>query len=156
MQSASERISAGFVVCGESRLKPLPRRLGLRLAVALLLACTSIANADDLYVICNPSVSISAADLRDVFLGEKQFAGTVKLAPAENRAAQALFLDKVLKMSADKYMTTWTKKAFRDGVNPPPVNGSDTEARAFVRRVSGSCSYVTTDPGPGVVVAARF
>lgn len=131
-----------------SRLAPL---------LTLLLAGDPfVSRADDLYVICHPSVSVSPADLRDVFLGEKQFSGAIRLTPAENRAAQREFLDKVLKMTPEKYLTAWTKKSFRDGVNPPPMNSSDAEAREFVRRVAGSCSYIRTDPGPGVTVAAKF
>jgi hypothetical protein len=121
-----------------------------------LAGLSATVRADGLYVICNSSVQLSADDLRDVFLGEKQFAGPVKLAPADNRGSQPAFLEKVLKMAAGKYLTAWTKKSFRDGVNPPPVKSSDAEALAYVRSESGACSYVTTAPGPGVVVVANL
>lgn len=125
------------------------------LAAALLAAGCTLARAADLYVICNAQVSLSAADVRDLFLGEKQFAGTVKLVPIDNGVAQSIFLDKVLKMNLAKYSTTWTKKSFRDGLNPPLVAGSDAEALAFVKRTPGACSYVTTPVGADVVVVAR-
>lgn len=125
------------------------------LAAALLAAGCTLARAADLYVICNAQVSLSAADVRDLFLGEKQFAGTVKLVPIDNGVAQGIFLDKVLKMNLAKYSTTWTKKSFRDGLNPPLVAGSDAEALAFVKRTPGACSYVTTPVGADVVVVAR-
>lgn len=125
------------------------------LAAALLAAGCTLARAADLYVICNAQVSLSAADVRDLFLGEKQFAGTVKLVPIDNGAAQSIFLDKVLKMNLAKYSTTWTKKSFRDGLNPPLVAGSDAEALAFVKRTPGACSYVTTPAGADVVVVAK-
>lgn len=132
------------------------RHFGVRGALAALLIALSQAAAppasagDVLYVICNPSVQVSEDDLRDVFLGEKQFAGDVRLTPADNRAAQSVFLARVLKMAPAKYSTTWTKKSFRDGVNPPPVKGSDAETIEFVRHQVGACSYVTTAPGSGV------
>ncbi len=129
----------------------------LPLAAALL--CGSLAGqaqAQNLYVICHPSVALAASDLRDVFLGEKQFAGEVSLAPADNNAARASFLEKVLKMDAAKYLTAWTKKSFRDGVNPPVVRSSDLETLEYVRRAPGRCSYITSTPGPGVSVVARF
>jgi hypothetical protein len=130
--------------------------LGMRAALASLLIAVSQAAAlpaiagDALYVICHPSVQLSQEELRDVFLGEKTFAGDVRLTPADNRAAQAVFLERVLKMAPAKYSTTWTKKSFRDGVNPPPVKGSDAETIEFVRHQVGACSYVTTAPGSGV------
>ncbi len=125
------------------------------LVAALLCAGCALARAADLYVICNARVSLNAADVRDLFLGEKQFAGAVKLVPIDNGAAQFIFLDKVLKMNMAKYSTTWTKKSFRDGLNPPLVAGSDAEALAFVKRTPGACSYVTTPVGTDVVVVAK-
>src|SRR5260370_5536219 len=90
------------------------------LLAALLCAACAVAHAADLYVICNSRVSLSAADVRDLFLGEKQFAGAMKLVPVDNSSAQIVFLEKLLKMNSAKYSTTWTKKSFRDGINPPP------------------------------------
>ena len=72
--------------------------------------------------------------------------------PVDNSAAQIVFLEKVLKMNAAKYSTTWTKKSFRDGINPPLVTGSDAEALAYVRRTPGACSYVATPTPADVVV----
>ncbi len=138
--------------------KAVVARLAAHAALATVLIAMGQAAAqpaqagDVLYVICNPAVHVSQEDLRDVFLGEKQFAGSVRLAPADNRAAQGAFLARVLKMALAKYSTTWTKKSFRDGVNPPPVKGSDAEALEYVRREAGACSYVTTAPGSGVQV----
>jgi hypothetical protein len=123
----------------------------LLLAALLCVGC-AVASAADLYVICNSRVSLTAADVRDLFLGEKQFAGAVKLVPVDNSAAQIVFLEKVLKMNAAKYSTTWTKKSFRDGINPPLVTGSDAEALAYVRRTPGACSYVATPTAADVVV----
>ena len=114
------------------------------------------ATAGDLYVICNPDVTLQAAEARDVFIGEKGFAGSVKLAPADNSAAQAAFLEKVLKLDAAKYASVWTKKSFRDGATPPPVKGGDGEAIAYVKQTSGGCSYVASAPPAGVTVVGKF
>ena len=123
--------------------------------VALLSGRPAIAG-DTVYVICNPSVHLSMQDLRDVFLGERQFAGSVKLAPADNRAVQSAFLERVLMMASSKYATSWTKKSFRDGVNPPPVKAGDAEAIEYVRRQQGACSYSTTPPGAGVEIVGSY
>jgi hypothetical protein len=114
------------------------------------------SRAADVYVICHPSVSLTASDLRDVFLGDKQFAGGTVLSLSDNSAARDTFLQKVLKMDVEKYRTAWTKKAFRDGVNPPTMTASDAEALDYVKRAPGRCSYVTTAPGPGVAVIAEY
>jgi hypothetical protein len=127
----------------------------LLLAVLLCAAC-AVAHAADLYVICNARVQLTAGDVRDLFLGEKQFAGALKLVPVDNSAAQIVFLEKLLKMNAAKYSTTWTKKSFRDGINPPLVTGSDAEALAYVRRTPGACSYVATPTPADVVVVERL
>jgi hypothetical protein len=126
------------------------------LLAALLCAGCAVAGAADLSVICNSRVPLTAGDVRDLFLGEKQFAGAVKLVPVDNSSAQSVFLEKVLKMNAAKYSTTWTKKSFRDGINPPPVTGSDAEALAYVKRTPGACSYVTIATPADVVVVARL
>ena len=124
------------------------------LMLALLCSGGAVARAADLIVVCNlHGTSLTPSDVRDLFLGEKQFAGSLKLVPVDNSAAQALFLDKVLKMNAAKYATTWAKKSFRDGLNPPWLAGSDAEALVHLRHTPGACSYVTdTNTGELLVV----
>jgi hypothetical protein len=129
----------------------------LALGVALVLAGLSgAALGDDVFVICNSEVTLQAAEVRDVFLGEKGFAGSVKLSPADNGSAQAAFLGKVLKLDLAKYGSIWTKKSFRDGTNPPPVKASDAEAVAYVKQTPGGCSYVSSAPAAGVTVVGKF
>ena len=128
-------------------------------SLLVMALCTSIwggVRAADLYVICHSGVALGSADIRDVFLGERQFAGTIKLLPADNGALQSAFLEKALKMDATKYSTLWTKKSFREGLNPPPVKGSDGEALEYVKRTAGACSYVTAQPADGVVVVGKL
>jgi len=132
-----------------------------RIARKLLLATALFAGgadvrAADLYIICNSQISLDQAGVRELFLGEKQFVGALKLVPVDNSAAQSLFLGRVLNMSAERYSVAWVKKSFRDGINPPGVVGSDAEALASVRRIPGACSYVTTPPATGVAVIGRL
>ena len=123
---------------------------------ALLAAGSAVAVTSDLYVVCNVNVTLQANEVRDVFIGEKSFAGSARLTPADNLAAQAAFLVRVVKVSADKYTSLWTKKSFRDGANPPPVKASDAETIAYVRQTPGACSYVQTAPPAGVNVVGKF
>ena len=133
-------------------------KLGQKLIVlgaAGLLALASSAYAGDLYVIANPGTTVSASDVREIFLGEKQFAGSVKLVPVDNASAQEQFLAKVMKMEAAKYTSSWTKKSFRDGVSPPAVKGSDADTIEFVKQTAGAVGYVSTSPA-GVTLVGKF
>ena len=116
------------------------------IAAVLTFAAADRAHADPLYVICHSGLSLDTSAVRDAFVGEKSFAGDVRLIPTDNSAAQTVFLEKILKMDAARYSTTWTKKSFREGMNPPSVVATDAEALEFVRRTPGACSYLTSTP----------
>jgi hypothetical protein len=116
------------------------------LALLFVVGWTPVAHAGDIYVVCSAGVAITMADIRDVFLGEKQFAGPVKLMPVDNSAVQADFLSKAMKMDAAKYTTAWTKKSFRDGSTPPAVKGADGEVVEYLRHTPGGCGYLGSAP----------
>ena len=131
-------------------------RARLLAAVVSLAGLAGPATASaDIYLICNPSLTLSADDARDVYIGEKQLAGSVKLAPFDNSAAQNEFLAKVLHMDAAKYSTLWTKKGFREGLNAPAVKSSDLEVVANVKANPGGVGYVTAPPS-GVTVIRKY
>jgi hypothetical protein len=116
----------------------------------------SRAAAGDVYVACSAGVTLAMADVRDVFLGEKQFAGPVKLLPVDNGAAQTEFLDKVMKMDATKYTTTWTKRSFRDGAMPPSVKGGDGEVVEYLKHTPGGCGYLGVAPPTGLTLVGKI
>ena len=124
------------------------------LALVLAAAQPGLAAAD-VYLVTHPSVTLSADDARDAFIGEKQFAGNVKLSPVDNAAAQNEFLSKVLSLDANRYATLWAKKGFRDGLNAPPVKGGDAEVLGVVRATPGAVGYVNA-PGPGGTVIRKY
>ena len=126
------------------------------IVAAVLSAGSANAVPADLYVVCNPNVSLRAEDVRDVYIGEKSFAGSARLAPADNMSAQAAFLERVVKVSVERYTSLWTKKSFRDGANPPAVKVNDAEAIAYVRQTPGACSYVQSVPPSGVSLVAKY
>jgi ABC-type phosphate transport system substrate-binding protein len=111
--------------------------------LTFLAALVHSAWAGDIFVIAHPGIELSADEVRDVFVGEKQTAGPVKLNPVDNAAAQADLLSKVVKVDAAKYAAIWAKKGFRDGVTPPPVRGNDAEVIAAVKTVPGTIGYVS-------------
>ncbi len=114
------------------------------------------AGAAGLFVIANPNAGVNAGEIKDIYLGEKQFSGSLKLVPVDNAAAKDGFLKQALAMEPDKYNTAWTKKGFRDGVNPPAVKGSDIEVIEFVKRTPGAVGYVATTPPAGVTVVKQY
>lgn len=126
----------------------------------LLLLCAltpaTHALAADIYVIAHPSAKLSADSIRDIYIGEKQFAGDVKLVPLDNAAAQAEFLGKVLKLDQTRYANLWVKKSFRDALNPPALRTSDNEIVEYVRKTPGAVAYVGTPPPTGITVIQKF
>lgn len=115
-------------------------------AAILLLLAAQGANAGDIVIISNPEISVSADEVRDIFLGEKQFAGSTKLVVIDNAALQGNFLSQVMHMDAAKYNGIWTKKSFRDGLTPPAVKSGDAEAIEYIKRTPGAIGYVSTTP----------
>jgi ABC-type phosphate transport system substrate-binding protein len=115
-------------------------------ATILALCFAQSANAGDVVVISNSDLTISADEIKDIFLGEKQFAGSIKLTVIDNASAQGGFLSKFMQMDAAKYNNIWTKKSFRDGLTPPAVKSSDAEVTEFVKRTPGAVGYVSSTP----------
>ena len=122
--------------------------------VLSLAAVPALALAD-VYVIANSATAVTDADIRDIFLGDKQLAGSTKLVPVDNGPAQDEFLSKALKMESAKYNSTWTKKSFREGLNPPSVRSGDLEVIEFVKKTPGAIGYVRSSPS-GVKVLQKF
>jgi len=124
--------------------------------VAVLLAAASLAQhvvAGE--VIAHASVELGAAEVRDVFVGDKVLAGGTKLVPVDNAAAQAEFLSKVVQVDAVKYTALWTKKSFREGLTAPASKGGDAEVIAFVKSTPGAIGYVSGHSA-GVKVISKY
>ncbi len=128
-------------------------------ALALLVLAGSLfarpVLAGELYVIAHRASQLSGVDVRDVYIGDKQMAGALKLVPVDNAALQREFLDKVVRMNPTKYATLWTKKGFRDGLNAPPLKSGDAEVIAFVRATPGAIAYVSALPS-GVDLIQKY
>lgn len=120
--------------------------------LALALACSPLAVLAEGFVIAHSSVNVGPNDVREIFIGNMQFAGSTKLVPVDNGAVQAEFLSKVVKADPDRYATIWAKKGFREGLNPPPVKSGDAEVIDFVKRTPGAIGYVASNPGGANVI----
>jgi hypothetical protein len=126
------------------------------LAALVFLGCTA-AYGGEIYVIAHPDVNVSPEDVREIYLGDKEFSGGVRLVPVDNQAAQAEFVVKVLSMNLQRYNTLWVRRAFRDALNPPTVRATDFEVLEFVKRTRGSVGYVSFVPKEkDVTVIGKF
>ena len=122
------------------------------LFVSLGLLAVMSARADGV-VIAHASVSMTEAEVREAFVGEKQTAGSVKLVVLDNASAKPDFLAKIVKVDGAKYASIWAKKGFREGLSPPVVRGSDGEIIAAVKSTPGAIGYVSKAPGDVKVIA---
>ncbi len=129
----------------------------IRLLLALLYFAGGSVFGADIYVVTNSDMKLSTGDIREIYLGDREFNGTIRFVPVDNQAAQAEFAAKVLTMAVDRYNTLWIKKAFRDALIPPVQKATDLEVLEFVKKTQGAIGYVTSVPRDrGVIVAAKF
>ena len=133
------------------RNQPSLSKFSRALAAAALLL-PALAFAGDVFVVAHSSVNLSPDEVRDVFVGEKQSAGSVRLVVMDNGSAQADFLAKVVKVDAGKYASIWAKKGFREGINPPAVKGGDAEVIAAVKGTPGAIGYASKAPADVKVI----
>jgi|SRR5690242_8558141 hypothetical protein len=131
--------------------KHLPRVL---LAPLVVFGCAS-AFGGDIYVISNAEVKVSAEDIREIYLGDKEFSGNVRLLPVDNQAVQDQFVAKALSIDLQRYNTLWVKKGFRDALNPPTVKATDSEVLDFVERTRGAVGYLSFAPRDQDVIVVR-
>ena len=122
-------------------------------ALALAALWAPKAEAADYVVITHPGLTLSAEDIKDVYIGQMQMAGSIRLVPVDNGPAQEAFLARVVRMEVGRYNTAWIKKAYRDGVSAPALKAGDAEVLEFVRRTPGAVGYVrVVAAGVNVVV----
>ena len=128
------------------------------LATVAMVACLGPSGTLAGEVIAHPFVNLSGDDIRNVFLGEKLLAGSLKLVPVGNSAVQPEFLAKVLQTDERKYQARWLRKTFREGLPAPAIKGSDAEVIAFVRSTPGAVGYVSSlgEATAGVKVLESF
>lgn len=127
--------------------------MSIRKAVlAAAYALTAAAALADGYVIAHLTVHVAPEEVREIYAGNMQFAGSRRVIPVDNGAVQGDFLYKVMRMDPDRYVALWTRKTFREGVSPPPVMIGDAEVLDFVRRTPGAIGYVGANPGSANVI----
>ena len=111
--------------------------------------------AEDIVVVVNanaPVQSLTANQIRDIYLGESRRWRGVRIAPVDYRGSTTLqgrFLDSVLYMDISAYNNYWIKRAFRDGLKRPTVAVSPREALQAVARSAGGIGFFYASDASG-------
>jgi len=127
------------------------------IAAAALLIAPLTLRAADMKVIANPSVSagaVSADDLKDVFLENKDSLGGSHVDPVLEKGGPAheAFL-RVLGKSDAALQTYYRSLVFSGKVSMPKELASDAEVAAWVAKTKGAVGYVSADASaPGTKV----
>ncbi len=107
-------------------------------------------------VIANPNLALEAGDIKQIYTGDMQSMGGVHITPVDNLAEQENFLSKVVGADSTKYQNHWTKKSFREGLNPPTIDGTDAEVISFVRQTPGAVGYISGAAPAGVKAVMTY
>jgi hypothetical protein len=108
-------------------------------------------------LIAHPSVNLTVDEVRELYLGERQFAGKLKLVPVDNIALRSEFLSKVIQTDERKYVAHWLRRSFHQGLEAPVLMDSDVQTCEFVRSTPGAVGYVSKRTGTaGTKILAEF
>jgi ABC-type phosphate transport system substrate-binding protein len=119
-----------------------------RLLLALVVCC-STARAQDIVLVANKSVQVSAlndADLRAIFTGEKtRFADGSRALPVtlKGGAAHEVFLRKHLGETPDAFRAQWRKAVFTGQGAMPKTFDSEAAVIQYVATTPGALGYVS-------------
>lgn len=124
----------------------MSKHLILSLCVVVALASGRVA-AVNVMVVANPSVNateVSAADLKDIFLGVKTAVGGSDVEPvlAEAGAAHEAFLKSYVGKSEQALKTYFKSLVFTGKGSMPKAFASDAEIVKYVAATKGAIGYV--------------
>lgn len=125
------------------------RHLRIVLTMAAMAFCVSLhAHASDVKVIANSSVaasSVSAGDIKDVFLLDKDSLGGSHVEPvlAKGGPAHEAFLKDYLGKNDSALQAFYRSLVFTGKASMPKSLGSDAEVVAYVAKTKGAVGYVS-------------
>jgi len=140
-------------------IKWAPRHFPQLVGMAILLVLSAFvvvgtvggADTKELAVIAGKSFPVDALildDVKEIYRGEKQIISGVRLKPIDQRDSQPIrteFLDKVLHLSGDEYVTYWNNRLFREGGIPPIPKNNSGDVITTVKETDGAIGYVWLD-----------
>jgi ABC-type phosphate transport system substrate-binding protein len=135
--------------------------LGLLLLGALSTPTRLSAAGEGMAVIVHPSTpveNLSFADMRRIFLGEKQYWNTdmpvVLIVRAPVARERQVVLNRIYRMTESQFKQYWIARIFRaEATSTPKVVYSNQTINELVAAIPGAISLVREDDiGPGVKV----
>jgi ABC-type phosphate transport system substrate-binding protein len=142
----------------------------LLVAITLTLSVTTVAagqapqsrsTAEDLAIVVNPETPVTKltfAELRQVFLGDKQYWSAdmpvVLLIRAPTSVERDAVLNTIYQMQEAQFKQYWIAKIFRaDLSSPPKIVYSNDAANVLVENVPGAIAFIPAkDVKPGLKV----
>jgi len=132
--------------------------------LVLQLVLAGSAGAEEILVVINPAAPVdrlSPDQLKEAYLGDAFFWGSVKIHPAELRLPPELyagFLQAIASMSPERYEVYWIRKVFREGGMPPRPFESAEALLAYVANTPGAVGFVSAADlgGAHVKIAAHL
>jgi len=132
------------------------------LGCALLAAASPCAAAEEMAVIVHPSTpveNLSTAEMRRIFLGERQYWNSdmpvVLIVRAPVAPERAIVLNRIYKMTESQFKQYWIARIFRaEAPSTPKVVYSNETINELVSAIPGAISLVRKDdirPGLKVV-----
>ena len=130
------------------------KKWGLGMSLLLILAAFAFggpavpADAKELAVIAGKSFpvdTLTLVALQEIYRGEKQIIGGDRLKPIDQRDTQEikfLFLDTVLHLARERYITYWNNRLFQEGGIPPVLKKNSEEVILTVEEMVGAIGYV--------------
>ena len=124
--------------------------------VLFMVGASAVASAGDVAVVVHPEVPVDEltfADLRKVMLGDRQFWSSGKkvaiVIAQPDDPGRSVLLNKVYKMSEDRFRQYWIAKVFRgEAAEGPKIVLSSEGAIELVSALEGSIAFVDSNDIP--------
>lgn len=132
------------------------------LVLAGFLAWVGPTAAGTIVVVANPGLpveTLSADDLRAIYLGKQTFVARMKVNPVKYAGRDAVsesFLRAVVGMSPNQFEAYWVKEVFRSGRLPPRQAVNAGEMVRVVSADPGAIGYVPAEALQGVTSVKRL
>jgi ABC-type phosphate transport system substrate-binding protein len=121
-----------------------------------IFALSTVVHAKEIAIIVNknsPLTQVSSTELADIYLGQEEVVGNVRLKPIDqndNQEIRGVFLKKILRMTHEAYINHWNHRLFREGGIPPLLKSDSAEVIRTVKEKQGAIGYVWESEARGV------